>query len=286
MRVSIIVPVHNAFQTLDRCVKSIINQNYEDIECILVENGSEDQSLKVCLEYSREYRNVIAVSNNSVGASVARNKGLLMATGDIIGFCDADDFLEPDAICSVVEVFQNNSSINVVIGAFYRGCYVDEILKKEYVGLKNQIVTPTRALQLTVVNDSIMGSVWNKYYRTKIVKNKEFSPELSFCEDMHFNAQVLSSLSQKSSVEIIQNPVYCYMENVESITHQKQLLFDKDGRLNYIVALENIIKDCCLNRKTVGKVKMKMTCLAIDTLNRFSNGRGNATKWGKKKIIY
>lgn len=277
MKVSIIVPVHNAFQTLDRCVESILNQSYKDIECILVENGSNDRSKMLCLEYAEKYDNVIAVSNSTSGVSDARNRGLLIATGDIIGFCDADDFLEPEAICSIVEVFQNDPSINVVIGAFYRGCFIDGLLRKEYVGLKNQIVTATRALQLMVVNDSVMGSVWNKYYRAKVLRNKEFSPELSFCEDMHFNAQVLSSLSQKSSVKIIQNSVYCYMENMESITHQKQLLFDKDGRLKYIVALENIIKDCCLDKKTISVVKMKMTCLAIDTLQNME------TKWGGEK---
>ena len=96
IKISIIVPVHNATVTLDRCVKSIVEQSYHDIECILIENGSTDDSLELCQSYAKKY-SCIKVVVSEKGVSGARNVGVSMSTGDIIGFCDSDDFFEADA---------------------------------------------------------------------------------------------------------------------------------------------------------------------------------------------
>ena len=101
LKVSIIIPVHNSNKTLDFCINSIIMQNYGNIECILIENGSSDNSRAKCIEYTKKYNNVLFKSTEIMGVSNARNLGLEIASGDIIGFCDADDFLENNAVSTV-----------------------------------------------------------------------------------------------------------------------------------------------------------------------------------------
>lgn len=233
-KVSIIVPVHNAEKTLNMCVESIINQDYGNIECILVENNSTDSS----------------------GAS-----------GDIVGFCDADDFLEPGAIKAIVKEFQDDAEVDAVFCGFNIGIKnSDSIIKKEYRGLKERKVSAPKALQLTIIDDSVMGSVWNKYYEASVLKNTYFDSMLSFCEDMHFNAKVLSKMNPSRKVKIISKPIYCYMENPDSVTHDVARLFNENNELKYIIALNAIARDCILDKTTLSMIKMKVACFCIDTL--------------------
>lgn len=266
-KVSIIVPVHNAEKTLNMCVESIINQDYGNIECILVENNSTDSSGASCLKYADEYDNVIAISIVERGVSNARNRGLNMASGDIVGFCDADDFLEPGAIKAIVKEFQDDAEVDAVFCGFNIGIKnSDSIIKKEYRGLKERKVSAPKALQLTIIDDSVMGSVWNKYYEASVLRNTYFDSMLSFCEDMHFNAKVLSKMNPSRKVKIISKPIYCYMENLDSVTHDVARLFDENNELKYIIALNAIARDCILDKTTLSMIKMKVACFCIDTL--------------------
>lgn len=266
IKVSIIVPVHNSEETLCRCLDSILSQDYKNIECIIIENGSIDDSKNICASYSKQYTNVYYKSIESSGASKARNIGLEMTTGDVIGFCDADDFLEQNAISSVVPEFIENSNIIAVFGGFNEGILKNGSIVRQYRGLKNKKISVKHALQLNIINDFIMGSVWNKYYKKQALSDIRFDEELSLCEDMHFNARVLSNIDSKYSVKVISTPLYCYMVNPNSITHDRSLLFDTNNELKYIVALDRIGSDCNLDSKSKSYVKMKTCCFAIDSL--------------------
>lgn len=270
LKVSIIIPVHNSDKTLDLCINSIVMQNYENIECILIENGSSDNSKTKCIEYTRKYNNVLFKSTEIMGVSNARNIGLEMASGDIIGFCDADDFLENKAISTVVDEFLKNRDVFSVFSGFNIGTIDSKgSLVKTYRGLKDRYITKSEAMQLLIIDDSVMGSVWNKYYKAELIKNKKFSDELSFCEDMHFNAIVLNSMEDTKKIKLISNPLYCYMDNPISVTHNVDIMFDMNDNLKYITALKKIENECDLNSETKGCLKMKIACFAIDYLSNY-----------------
>lgn len=266
LKVTIIVPVHNSEKTLDRCINSIINQKYENIECILVENGSTDNSEIICNKYKNLNNNIVVSSIDKNGVSAARNRGLELATGDIIGFCDSDDFLENNAVSIVVQQFLEDSEIVAVFGSFYKGTMIDSKINKTCKSVSEKKVPVKKALQLNIIDDSIMGSVWNKYYKADVVKKVRFSNELSYCEDMHFNAMVLNRVSEKKYVKLISKQLYCYMDNRKSVTNNQDDLFDKNGELKYIISLKAIINDCKLDKETLGLVKMKIACMCIDYL--------------------
>lgn len=268
LKVSIIIPVNNAEKTFIQCIESVLTQDYKNVECILIENGSLDGSKALCLKYAKQYNNVIVKSLESVGVSAARNMGLSVASGDIIGFCDSDDFLEKNAISLVVNEFLKNPKIDAVFGGFNIGyTSTNNCIVKEYRGINNQTISAKKALQLTIIDDSVMGSVWNKYYKARLLKGKKFDSELSFCEDTHFNAIVLSPIKDTCTVRVICNPLYCYMQNSNSITHNEYLMFDENDELKYINALKKIDSDCKLDSKTESLLKMKMACFAVDYLN-------------------
>ena len=101
MKFSFIIPIYNVEQYLDRCIRSIVNQTYDDYEVILVDDGSTDSSYSICEKYAREYPQVKPYTKENGGVSAARNFGLDKAAGEYIIFVDSDDYIAPDT-CSAL----------------------------------------------------------------------------------------------------------------------------------------------------------------------------------------
>lgn len=265
-KVSIIVPAHNAAATVESCVRSILEQDYAGLECILIENGSTDETPALCERLAATDERVRVAVSRRAGVSEARNLGLELATGDIIGFCDADDLLEPGALSTVVSLLASNPEALGVIGAFYRGETTTEGLRKQYRGRKRlRKLSAEKALMLTVGSRAVMGSVWNKYYRADAAKRIRFDASLSFCEDMHYNAMLLSAFPE-AKLAYTDRPLYCYVVNGQSVTHQKDQLYTADGELKYIGALKKILQDCRLSAACRSVVRMQIAVFAIDYL--------------------
>lgn len=288
LKVSIIVPVHDAANTIENCVLSIVEQSYSNIECILVENGSSDNSLEKCRYLADTYDCVKVLKSEQVGVSSARNLGLSAVTGEIIGFCDADDFLEQDSISIVVAAFLNNPDIIGVMSAFYIGSEGLTGLIKKYKGIRKNILSAEEAIILSIGNDNVMGSVWNRFYRTEVAKRILFHTDLSYCEDTYYNVKLLSGNISKKLL-YAQQALYCYMMNESSATNNRNRIFDENGELKYIIALKRILSDCHLNRKCSSIVKMQIVVLAIEHLWFGVNSQIQAVqlkKEIKENVIY
>lgn len=274
-KVSIIIPVHNAQRTLERCINSVMMQDYDNVECILIENASSDHSAAICVDYADKRNRIIASSINVRGVSHARNLGLSMASGDIIGFCDADDYIEPNAIKRVVEEFGRDTQVAAVFGAFYVGTPHEEGMEKSYRGLRHQLISPAKALKYTLVNDCVMGAVWNKYYRAEFLDGICFDTELSYCEDMHFNARALHRMAAGCVISVLASPLYCYVQNRNSLTHRQDNLFDVNDTLKIVVAMQRIQDECKSDKTMVGILRMKIAQFSIESLQ---DGKLDAAK--------
>ena len=95
IEIGIIVPVYNAQQSLHRCIDSILIQSYSNFKLILIDDGSEDDSLMICRQYQKHDSRIIVYSQNNSGVSTARNKGIELCTSPYLCFTDSDDYLEP-----------------------------------------------------------------------------------------------------------------------------------------------------------------------------------------------
>ena len=107
--VSVIVPVYNSKAYLERCVDAILTQTYSDLEVVLVDDGSSDNSLEICREYEKKDSRIKIFHKENGGSSSARNVGIKEATGEYICFCDSDDYYEKDIIENLMKVFDENS---------------------------------------------------------------------------------------------------------------------------------------------------------------------------------
>ena len=114
MKFSIIIPVYNVEKYLKKCLTSIVQQNFNDYELILVDDGSTDMSGKICDEFEEKYNNIIVMHISNSGVSNARNKGLEIARGEYIWFVDSDDYVEPEALKILSEQLEMNPKIELL----------------------------------------------------------------------------------------------------------------------------------------------------------------------------
>ena len=108
-KISIIVPVYQAEKYISKCIESIVNQTYKNLEIILVDDGSTDRSGEICDEYGKKDNRIVVVHNKNKGVSVARNCGLDIATGDYITFVDSDDYIDLQMYSEMMKVVEKYS---------------------------------------------------------------------------------------------------------------------------------------------------------------------------------
>ncbi len=204
-KISVIVPVYNTEKYIGRCIESIQTQTYSNLEIILVDDGSDDNSFKVCCEYAEKDSRIKVFHKDNSGVSSTRNMGIEEATGDYIGFVDSDDYIEPEMY---EDLLSNVKEKSMPICAYH---IVDEngkiIGKKSFDNFSNEIMKD----DFFILCENIMlNSPVNKLYETKVIKDKNirFNTELSLGEDFLF---VLDYIENIDRFKIIDKSLYNYM---------------------------------------------------------------------------
>lgn len=210
-RVSIIVPVYNVRDKLTKCLESLIAQSCKDIEIILVNDGSNDGSEKICDEYSSKYFNIKTIHSLNSGVSKARNKGIANANSPYIMFVDADDYVEKNIVEMLLIPAETKKMDFVMCG--YNKCFIKNkqlshtqtVKCKPYVG---KIDTFLSEIKYYIEIPLLQGPCW-KLFRKDIVTsyNIRFPEEMSYGEDATF---VYRYLLHASSVGTIDKPLYNY----------------------------------------------------------------------------
>ena len=217
-KVSIIVPVYNGEKVLPHCIESIINQDYRDIEIILVDDGSKDDSFKVISEYAKKDDRIVPVHKENGGVSSTRNLALDMATGDYIQFIDVDDWLPFDSTKLMVRAIEEEKS-DLVVGDFYR--VVDGKSSKKGSIRKGGVMTLGEYADRMLLTpaDFYFGVLWNKLYKKKIIDEFDIRMDvnISMSEDAIFNLQYLQ---HTSLISILKSPVYYYVKSEGSLVMQ------------------------------------------------------------------
>ena len=213
--ISIIVPVYNAERYLDRCINSLINQTYKNIEIILINDGSSDRSGEICNEYSAKDERIIAIHKKNEGVSSARNVGLEYAKGEYIAFCDADDWIEED----MYEILANliDSSNSQLVFCHFS---TDETIKTE-TNYDNTIISKEYAIELILSDEKIAGYLWNKLFsRTLIYGNEKllFEKDIHILEDQLF---VIRCMNRCNNVVVTTKQLYHYEQNEGSALNSK-----------------------------------------------------------------
>lgn len=216
-RISIVVPVYNAAHTLDRCVSSL-SQQKGNLQIILVNDGSTDNSLAMCLTWAQCDARIEVVSQDNAGVSTARNRGLDRCLGEWVCFVDSDDYLEPDACEKLRSIINNSQTDMVMFGHVVEDAtHSSPVIRQETDNLT--IVDRDEALRLTLSSHGYKGYIWNRMYRTSVINAQpriRFSEEAHYCEDLLFN---VAYAKRVSSVALTDNVLYHYCDSATSVVH-------------------------------------------------------------------
>lgn len=215
-KVSIIIPIYKAEKYLKKCLDSVIEQTYKNIEIILIDDGSPDDSGKICNQYSEIDRRIVTIHSENRGVSNARNTGVKKATGEYITFIDADDYISNNYIEVLQRLLIENKADISIIGNDER--YDGSVIKisEKFKG----ILTSEETIGKILEEKYITSVCWGKMYTKKIIKNSQiqFDSTLKIGEDFKFMMQVLENCSQ-IAVDTTQN-LYHYRLNEDSVTQQ------------------------------------------------------------------
>lgn len=207
IKLSIIVPVYNVEKYVNRCIDSILNQDYKNIELILVDDGSIDKSREICDSYKKDFRVKVFHQQNQ-GVSSARNLGIEVSTGDYFLFLDADDWLTDNALSKIV--CNSNGADLVMYGAY------------NYIELENNSYKLTKRVDFSGKNHPYLvrdkykeifeksGVLWNKLIKREAISELRFDTNLRYGEDVLFLCKVLDNVK---IAYIIPEEFYYYYNN-------------------------------------------------------------------------
>lgn len=238
-KVSIIIPVYNVEDYLEECLNSIKNQIYKNIEILLIDDGSTDNSPEICDRYSELDNRFFVFHRKNSGVSSARNFGLDNATGKFIMFVDSDDYVSENFVKLAVDSYEES--------AFVTFGYTELYKKKSF-----EVVSPINysymndLSSLFFMHNYIGGFCWNKLYLKEIIDTNliRFDSKIKICEDLYFN---LNYLQYVDSLKVINKRLYFYrmrgnsatwnINNEKIVNHincldEVQLLLEKNNKVD------------------------------------------------------
>lgn len=213
--VTLIVPVYNAQIYLRRCLDSVVRQDFMDMEVLLLNDGSRDESLKICREYEEKDMRFHVIDKENTGVSDTRNMGMRLAVGKYLQFVDSDDWLVEDAVESMVQAAEREDC-DFLIADFYR-VDKDRYVEKRHIRRADVMSREEYAMEMAKEPaDFYYGVMWNKLYRREIIEQYGLACDTSmnWCEDFLFN---LSYIRYADRFLALQKPVYYYMKRKGSL---------------------------------------------------------------------
>lgn len=211
-KISIIVPIYNAEKTLKKCINSVINQNFQEWELLLIDDGSTDSSLNLCKEYEKIDSRIKAFSKQNGGVSSARNYGIEKVNGDFIIFIDSDDYIENNLLQSAINAYKNHKTDLIIWGYIMerKNERIQYNVSMKYLKNKYEILNEL----INIKNISFYATPCNKLYKTSIIKNNnvKFKEQVSLGEDLIF---VLDYIKNINNIYFLPEclSVYSIMEN-------------------------------------------------------------------------
>ena len=231
--VSVIVPIYNAEKYLEESVNSILKQTYDNLQIILVNDGSTDNSWELCKKFENCDSRITAVTQKNGGVSVARNKGLELSIGEWVMFVDPDDILDENIVSTLLQ--ETDDNMDIVIGSCYG--FNNSGKKRAHFFAEDRIFEDDKMdLYLQLLEDSYgqtgevftaIGVPWGKLYRRSFLEkhNLKFDPKLRRMQDNIFN---MHAFYYANKIKYVDRPIYYYrLENISSFGKRNKKNYEK-----------------------------------------------------------
>ena len=209
--ISVIVPVFKVEKYLDRCVQSIVDQTYRNLEIILVDDGSPDNCPAMCDAWAKKDNRIKVIHKKNGGLSDARNAGMAIATGELMGFIDSDDYISPEMYQLLYEHMKADGSDIAACGV--QMVWEDDTPPQIMTKMGQYTLDNKQALQSIVEESCLKHPVWNRLYRKSCVLDIYF-PVNRIHEDAFWSYQVIARAKKESVIDSI---CYFYCQRTGSI---------------------------------------------------------------------
>lgn len=226
-KISVIVPVYKVEPCLRRCLDSIVRQTYQNLEIILIDDGSPDNSGAICDEYAAQDERVRVIHQENKGTMAARYAGIQMACGEYVGFADADDYVEPEMYARMYEE-ACAAQADLVMCAYF-----EVFGGKRYpckIKIQSAVIKgPTAPVDAYIQCVASIPSLWNKLYRRSLFNGLQKPLPLKIGEDMAL-CTALAPYVKKAV--ILPEALYCYVIHTDSVMHRRQRMDDGPNPLD------------------------------------------------------
>lgn len=211
LKISVIVSVYNTEKYIEKCLDSLLNQTYSNIEIVVINDCSTDGSLKILKKYAKKYDNMILIENKeNKGLSYSRNVGLEKATGEYIGYIDSDDYVDPTYYEQMMKAIKKEKSEIAIADmkiVYEDGSFPDYVSK----GCNGEVNT------LNIIKNGLAASACNKLFKREIIEKYKFS-EGKLNEDL---AVILPSIVAAKKISYVENNNYYYVQHTGSIQNSR-----------------------------------------------------------------
>ena len=264
--ISVIVPIYNVEKYLDRCVNSIINQTYKNLEIILVDDGSPDNCPQMCDDYAKKDSRIRVVHKENGGLSDARNAGMKVATGEYVSFIDSDDYVSLDFYETLLQTMIDNDSdiVECSVVKFYEDNNFDEYSDD----LKVTNYDTLYALDGLISESPFKQHVWNKLYKSSVALDIPYAVG-KLNEDEFWTYQVFGKAKK---VTRINQTMYYYFQRGSSIMgngYNIRRLDALEGKMNRQAYIEKNFPTLA----TKAKVDLYGSCMfAYQSVLKFMSG--------------
>lgn len=248
-KISVIIPMYNAEKTIEKCIISILNQTYENLEIIIINDGSVDNSENICKKLMKKDERIKYFYKQNSGVSDTRNYGLEKAKGYYVAFVDSDDFLEKN----MYELMIKESEDSDVVICNYNKIINDKEIKLES-NINGKVCFDLEEMILKIENKKIniyINPPWNKLIKKQIIEdnNMKFNSEISLGEDLIFNLKVMQKANK---IKVLNKKLYNYIvtdnglclkkrNSEEYLRESKNLILELLGLSDKVNNLDNII---------------------------------------------
>jgi glycosyltransferase involved in cell wall biosynthesis len=228
--VSVIIPIYNSSKFLHECIYSVINQTHKNIEILLINDGSTDDSLNICNQFRFIDHRIKLFNQSNLGVSNARNCGLDNSKGDFIYFLDSDDYINEDTIHNfLVKILETSSDVCILSKYTIRG-------SRKFI--KNlSVIKPITALK-EFLSLRFPTSLWAFFYSKVAISNLRLNTEIHFFEDLEFNFRIITSINL---ISILHEKPYFYRSHSGN-TNNQYINSKRLTSLNVINLIKNRIE--------------------------------------------
>ena len=266
-KISVIIPIYNVEQYLEKCIQSVLNQSYSNIEVLLINDGSTDKCPQICDELAKKDSRIRVIHKKNGGVSDARNVGINQAKGLYLTFVDPDDLIAIDMIELLHGTLLSNQCDISACGIlrFNENEQPSNDLNQNVV----RAMTSDDAINDMLYQNKIVIAILGKLYRKDLLKSVKFSKDITIAEDADFNYRIFS---QATSIVVNSSQKYYYLQRKGSAIHSSFSTKRMDG----LVVMKNILKDAAKHRQPVvesAKSRLFIEAIYIATEISYSSRR-------------